>query len=171
MPPPAPTPPRRAFRGLTATAALVALVLVLGACGDDSGSASNPASAQRPGAGRGLFAQTPAVRACLQKQGVALPAGGGRRFRGGAGTPSGDAPRTGTNATPPSGTNATPPSGTNATPPSGAGGGPGFARRDPAQFAKLQAALKKCGVTPPARGQGAPRQAAPTSTTPSTTAS
>jgi hypothetical protein len=168
-PTPTPTPPRRARRVLPAAAALVALVLVLAACGDDSGSAPNAASAQRPASGRGFFAQTPAVRACLKKQGVTLPdrpAGG--RFRGGAGAPgAGGAPPNGTNATPPAGAGDAPRTSTDGRPPAGAGGRPGFAGRDPAQFAKLQAALKKCGVTPPVRGQGGRRQA-PTTTTPTT---
>jgi hypothetical protein len=170
--PPVPTP-RRALRVLAAAAALVALVLVLGACGDDSGSASNAASPQRPGPGRGFFAQTPEVRACLRKQGVTLPAGGGR-FRGNRG-----APPTGTTAQPPAGTTTQPPAGPGGVPPTGANGAPtpgaggpprGAGRGDSAQFAKLQAALRKCGVTPPVRGQGGRRQA-PTTTTPSTTAS
>lgn len=166
MPPAAP-PPRRALVVLPAAATLLALVLVLAACGDDSGSASKAASAQRPGPGRGLFAQTPEVRACLQKQGITLPDGAGRRFRDGAGPRPGAAPPTGTSTVPRSGAAGAPPTGTNAVPPAGAGGRPGFARRDPAQLAKLRAAMRKCGVTSPAGGQGGPRQA-PTTTTPGT---
>ncbi len=151
--PTAPAPARHRARALVVGAAVaLALLVTLSACGDDGGSSSNPAPTAGPGAGRGFIAQDPKVRACLQKQGVTLPdrSAAGRRFRGG----------------PPTGTNAQPPTGTNGQRPPRARGRPGGFRRDPAQFAKLQAALKKCGVTAPARGQGGPRQqAAPTTTT------
>jgi hypothetical protein len=150
---------------------LVATALVLAACGGASGSPSNAAFAGQRSR-RGFVAQTPKVRACLQKQGVTLPRGGGR-FRGNGGPPpagTSTLPRTGTNAQPPSGAGGPPP-GAGGPPPGAGGPRRGGARRDPAQFAKLRAALKKCGVTPPARGPGAPRPATPTSTTPSTTAS
>jgi hypothetical protein len=157
---------------LPAAAALLALVLVLAACGDDSGSTPTTASAQRPGAGRGFFTQTPEVRACLQKQGITLPQGGGRFRRNGGAPPTGTTaqPPAGTTAQPPAGAGGAPPAGADGAPPAGNGGPRGAGRRDPAQFAKLQAALKKCGVTPPARGQGG-RPQAPTTTTPATTAS
>jgi hypothetical protein len=131
--------------------------LALAACGSDSttsGSATtSPASTPGPGIGRG-FAQDPRVRACLQKQGITLPA---RRPGGAGGRRFGGAPPTGTTTTPRTGTNARP----------GSRGS-----RDPAQFAKLQAALKNCGVQMRGgRPGGAPPNGAPAQTTPSASAS
>jgi hypothetical protein len=135
--------------------------LALAACGSDStssGSATtSPASARGPGTGRG-FAQDPTVRACLQKQGIALPARRpGGRPPGAGGRRYGGAPPTGTTTTPRTGTNARP----------GSRGD-----RDPAQFAKLQAALKKCGVQMRGgRPGGAPPNGAPAQATPSASTS
>ena len=136
-----------------------AFSLTLAACGGDSESGGSPASQGGPGSGRG-FAQDPEVRACLQKEGVTLPQGGRGRPPGGGARPDGSGRPTGTNAVPPTGTNARPPGGTDARPPGGAG-------RDPERFAKMRAALQKCGVEigngPPG---GAPPNGAPTQTTP-----
>jgi hypothetical protein len=137
--------PRRIARPLAAIVALLAPLPALAACGGGSasaGAASSAAAGQRAGGGRG-FVRDPMVRACLAKQGITLPArrggGGARGYRG--------TPPTGTIPRPPTGADARPPTGTNARPP----GGPG---RDPAQFAKLRAALKKCGVQPRGGGPG-----------------
>lgn len=132
-------PSRNVRRPLVAGVALVALLLALSACGSDSSSsASTNASSTNGGPqqrrGGGFFAQSATVRACLKKQGVALPDRATRR--GG----------------PPGATT------TNGRPPAGANGRRfGGVRRDPAQFAKLRAALKKCGVqTPSVRPDGGP---------------
>ncbi|MEA2155262.1 MAG: hypothetical protein QOE11_1402 [Solirubrobacteraceae bacterium] len=142
---------RRTIRSLVAGAALLGLVLALAACGGGSSqSASSPGAAggqARPG-GRGGFAaaQDPKVQACLKQQGVTLPAPARRGGAPGAGT------------------------GTNTRPPAGVGGRPpGGQQRDPAQFAKLRAALAKCGVQLPSRPGGPP--GGPGQTPTSTTAS
>jgi hypothetical protein len=131
-------------RPLVAGVALLGLVLALAACGGGSSPSGAAGGRQRgPGGGGFAAARDPKVQACLKQQGVALPArrGGGRPGTGAATTPR-------------------PPTGTTARPPGGV-------RGDPAQFAKLRAALAKCGVQLPDRGPGgpgAPAQA-PTSTT------
>jgi hypothetical protein len=119
--------------------ALAAAALVLSGCGGGGSPATagsnSPATAASPaGPGGGPFASlTASQRSCLAKQGVSPPDG----RRNGQGPPNGQ-----------------PPSGTNGQPPAD---GPG---RDPARFQKLQAALKKCGVSLPGRppGGGAPGQ-------------
>jgi hypothetical protein len=133
-------------------APVIALVIVLGlaACGGGSGSGSgtNASANQQPNGGRG-FLSDPKVQACLKKQGVTVPSGG-RRPNGG-GPPNGQ---------PPGGGNGQPPTGTNGRPQGGQG--------NSAQFQKLRAALQKCGVNFPNRGNGAP---APNQGTTSTSAS
>jgi hypothetical protein len=146
----------RSVRPLVAGAALLTALLALAACGGGSKTTSTPTTAAAAQRGRGGFgfAQDPKVRACLQKQGVTLPTGGagrggprngrppggagGRRFNGGTGPTGAGGPAGATGPTGPAG-------------PNGRGGG---LRRDPAQFAKLQAAMKACGVQVPARRPG-----------------
>lgn len=137
-------------RSLAAAAALLATGLALTACGGDA-EGSGPASGQPPDRARGGLAADPQVRACLSKQGVTLPARGGR-----GGRPPGGRPPAGTNARPPTGTTTQP-----------RRGGPG---RDPAQRAKLQAALKACGVAPTDRRGPPTAGATPTQTVPSAAA-
>jgi hypothetical protein len=135
-----------AARRLVAIASGLLLVLGLAACGGDSQGAAAPAG-QR---GQGPFgiAQDPQVRACLKTHGVTLPARGRR-----SGPPPGAGPRTTTGAQ----------TTTGAPPPR-----PRGPRRDPAQFAKLQAALKACGVSAPAGRRGTARGGPPpTQTAPS----
>ncbi|HVP02674.1 MAG TPA: hypothetical protein VMT10_08900 [Solirubrobacteraceae bacterium] len=137
---------------LLAVPAAAALVLGLTACGGSSGqnatASADPGIAQGGGARQGgpaMFANAK-VRACLRKQGVAFP-----------GRPSG-----GQGGQPPSGQTGTAPQGTppgapqGGQPPSGIGSGGTPANS--AQFKKLQAALKACGVTmpsgPPSGGSG-----------------
>jgi hypothetical protein len=99
----------------------------------------------------------PKVQACLKKQGVTVP-----DFRRGSGPPP-----SGGNGQPPSGQ---PPSGGNGQPPSGQrprNGGFG----NSAQAQKLRAALQKCGVTLPNRGQNGPPQQQQDATSTDTTAS
>ncbi len=97
------------------------------ACGGDSPSTTSQAAQQQPGNGGRGFLQDPKVRACLQKQGVTLPA-----------------LRRPPNGQPPSGQ---PPNG---QPPNGQ-----RPNRDSAQIEKLRKALRKCGVTL-GNGNGAP---------------
>jgi hypothetical protein len=137
--------------------ALLTALLTLAACGGGSKTTSTTASAstaaQRGTGRRGGFgfAQDPKVRACLQKQGVSLPTGGAGR-----GGPRYGARPTGANGRPPYGrTGPTGAAGASGpTGPTGPNGRPGGFRRDPAQFAKLQAAMKACGVQMPARRPG-----------------
>jgi hypothetical protein len=113
--------------------ALGGVLLALGVAGCGGSSSSSSSSGSTAGAAgaapgqRGGFASDPKVAACLKQAGIALPTG--RRRVGGTrtGPPSG-APRTGTNG----------------APPAGASG----------RFAKMQAALKKCGISLPNRGPG-----------------
>jgi hypothetical protein len=133
--------PSSSARLLAAAATGAVLVLALAACGGDS-STGAPAAGQR-GAGAGRFAADPTVRACLKTHGVAQPAGGARvRPPGG--------PRITTNGQP------QPQQPTTTAP-----GRRRQARRDPAQFAKLRAALKACGVQPPTGRPGGPPAGAP----------
>jgi hypothetical protein len=128
---------------MSAPLALLALAVTFSVSGCGGSSSSDTSTT---GAGRGGFFQSATVRACLKKQGVALPSfprNGARRRPGGFG-----GPRTGTTPT---------------RAPRGRFGGPGSAR-----FAKLRKALRTCGVSfrggpggPP--GQGAPPAGAPTS--------
>jgi len=139
-----------------ASVVAVGLSLTLVACGgsDSSSSASANGGASttgRPGDGGG-FNLTAAQTACLKKEGVTLPGGGqrpgGQRPNGTGTTPNG-APPAGARTTP----NGAPPNG---GPPTGGQrgqGGPGGAN-----FQKLQAAMKKCGIDMPQRPQGAPGQ-------------
>lgn len=134
---------RRAALPLVASAVLVGAVLALAACGGSSSksaAAATPAG-QGPGGGR-RFLRDPKVAACLKKQGVTLPT-----FRGGPGRGGPPPAGSGTNAQPPTSTNPRPPAGRNGR----RFGGP---RGNPAQFAKMQAALKKCGVSLPNRRFG-----------------
>jgi hypothetical protein len=148
-------------------APVIALVLVLGlvACGGDSGSGSATTASQGANAGRNFLAD-PKVQACLKKQGVTVPSG--RRPNGGNGQPPGDGsgqPPAGGNGQPPAGGNEQPPAGGNGQPPTATNGRPPGAQRNSAQFQKLRAALQKCGVTFPNRGNGAPPPSQDTTTT------
>jgi hypothetical protein len=143
--------PRPSYlRPLLAGGALLGLVMALAACGGSSSSGATPttgASGQRPGGGLFAAARDPKVQACLKKAGVTLPNFGG------------PPPGTGTRTAPPP-----PATGTNARPPAGAGGRRfGGGGGDPAQFAKVRAAMAKCGVKLPARPAGAPAAPATTS--------
>jgi hypothetical protein len=135
------TTPRRS-RAAT-VAVLAAATVALGACGSSSGSSpSASSSAQQPQQGQrqgGPFASLSAsARACVEKQGVTLPAGG----RPGNGQPPNGQPG-------------------NGQPPAGAGQRPANSDR----FAKMRAALKKCGVNLPNRPPGGgPPQGAPAGT-------
>jgi hypothetical protein len=127
-----------------AVGVLAAAALVLSACGGGSSSTSTAASAgsgagtgSQAGAGGprggGLFASlTASQRSCLAKQGVTPPTGPNGARPNGQGPPNGGAP------------------GANGQPPAGGG-----VRNSP-RFQKMQAAMKKCGVTLPARPPGAP---------------
>jgi hypothetical protein len=130
--------PRPTFlRPLAAGVAVLGLALALAACGGST--PANAPTSTGPGGQRGggfAAAQDPKVQACLKKAGATLPSFGGRR-------PGAGPPATGTQTAPRRPAGATP----------RAPGGPG---RDPAQFAKLRAALAKCGVTLPDRGPGGP---------------
>lgn len=141
-----------------ASVVAVGLSLTLVACGgsDSSSSASANGGANTTGRrGGGGFNLTAAQTACLKKEGVTLP---GRGQRPGGQRPNG----TGTtpDGMPPAGARTTP----NGAPPNGGPpnsgqrgqGGPGGAN-----FQKLQAAMKKCGVDMPQRPQGAPGQGGP----------
>jgi hypothetical protein len=128
-------------------AAVTVVALGVTACGGGSSSTSTASSsaAQQQNGGRRGFLSDPKVQACLKKQGVTLAAG-----RRNGGPPNGQPP----NGQPPTGTNRRPPTGTNGN------------RPNSARFQKLRAALQKCGVTLPNRGQnGQPPQAAPSGTT------
>ena len=130
--------------------AVLALGLLLGACGSSGGSSSATASAnqqQRPRGG--FFNLTAAQRSCLQKQGVTLP-----------NRPQGQGP-------PPSGQPGAPPNGQQGAPPNGQPPTGRRFNRDPAQFKKLRTAAAKCGITLRGPGQGAPPGAGQTQTQPS----
>jgi hypothetical protein len=119
----------------------------LTACGGGSGSASTSASSSAAANGTGagaangggtagganLFSDAK-VQACLKAAGIAVPTAGARPSGAGA---------------PPSGVR---PSGAAGARPSGSGFGGGFGG---ANGTKIQAALKACGITLPARGSGA----------------
>jgi hypothetical protein len=136
---------RRGARPFVIGVVLLVALLVFGGCGGDSQSAgassTQPSQRATGGGGRG-FAADPKVRACLAKQGITLPTGrpGGGRFGRRGGAP----PRTGTNARPPS-----------------------QPRGGSARFAKLRAALTKCGAQVPAPGAGRGRRPRQTQTVPS----
>jgi hypothetical protein len=122
------------------------LVAGLTACGGSSSgsnSASTSTTGQQANARPGAFSD-PKVQACLKKQGVTVP-----DFRRGSGPP-------------PSGGNGQPPSGQR---PRNGGFG------NSAQAQKLRAALQKCGVTLPNRGQNGPPQQQQDATSTDTTAS
>ncbi|MEN3285509.1 MAG: hypothetical protein V7607_6649 [Solirubrobacteraceae bacterium] len=130
------------------------LVAGLTACGGSSsgsGSASTSTTGKQANARQGVFSD-PKVQACLKKQGVTVP-----DFRRGSGPPAngGNGGSGGGNTQPPSGSNGQ-------RPRNGASG-------NSAQAQKLRAALQKCGVTLPNRGQNGPPQqqqdATPTDTT------
>jgi hypothetical protein len=134
--PPRSSSARRPARFLAAAGAVSVLAAGLTACGSSSsGSGSTSTTGQQANARQGAL-QDPKVQACLKKQGVDLS--GFRR-------PNGQ----GSNGQPPSGGNGQPPSGQG--PPNG-----GFGNS--AQGQKLRAALQKCGVTLPNRGQNGPPQ-------------
>jgi hypothetical protein len=127
------------LRPVALALACTLLAVVLASCGGGGGSGSGTTSSSNPqGAqqrrGFGALAGDPKVRACLQKQGVTLPS-----------RPNGP--------------------GGNGGPPSG-GGTPGGRRpgQNSARFQKLQKALKACGVTLPAPGQGGPAGSSQTQT-------
>ncbi|SDI84978.1 pilus assembly protein FimV [Frankineae bacterium MT45] len=111
--------------------------------------ATGAAGASGAAGGRGGLFSDSKVQQCLTAAGISIPTGGGAGGAGGAGgtPPSGAMPSGG--GTPPSGF----PSG--GARPSGAPGG-----MDSAQQAKIQAALKACGISLPTGGAGAPASAA-----------
>jgi hypothetical protein len=127
---------------------LVAGLTACGGSGSGSGSGSTSAAGQQANARQGAFSD-PKVQACLKKQGVTVP-----NFRRGSGPPA-----NGGNG----GGNGQPPNGSNGQRPRNGGFG------NSAQAQKLRAALQKCGVTLPNRGQSGPPQqqhdATPTDTT------
>jgi hypothetical protein len=134
------------LRPVSLALACLVLAVVLAACGGGSsstGSVSTQAAQGRRGFGG--FAADPKIRACLQKQGVTLPARGNRPG-GSGGPPPGGGAGGGTPGYGP--------------PPGGRRPGQGFARSP-----KLQKALKACGVTLPAPGQGGPAGPSQTQTT------
>jgi hypothetical protein len=131
-------PQSLSLRPVALAFACALLAVVLASCGGSGSGSSSTGSANAQGTnaqgaqqrrGFGGFANDPKVKACLQKQGVTLPA---RR-------------------NPPPAGGGTPPAG-GGTPPAG-GRRPG---QNGAQFQKLRNALKACGVTLPAPGQGGP---------------
>jgi hypothetical protein len=129
------------------------LVAGLTACGGSSsgsGSASTSTTGQQANARQGAFSD-PKVQACLKKQGVTVP-----DFRRGSGPPA-----NGGNG----GGNTQPPSASNGQRPRNGGFG------NSAQAQKLRAALQKCGVTLPDRGQNGPPQRQQDATPSDTTAS
>jgi hypothetical protein len=131
------------------------LVVGLAACGSSSsGSTSTATTGQQANARQGAL-QDPKVQACLKKQGVDLS---GLRRPNGQGSngqpPGGGSGNGGNDQTPPNGQ----------APPNG-----GF--RNSAQGKKLRAALQKCGVTLPNRGQNGPPQQQQDATPSDTTAS
>jgi hypothetical protein len=129
------------------------LVTGLAACGGSSsgsGSASTSTTGQQANARQGVFSD-PKVQACLKKQGVTVP-----NFRRGNGPPA-----NGGNG----GGNSQPPNGSNGQRPRNGGFG------NSAQAQKLRAALQKCGVTLPNRGQNGPPQQQPDATPSGTNAS
>jgi hypothetical protein len=131
--------------------ACAVLAVVLASCGSgSSGSSSTGSTSTQAAQGRrpfGGIAADPKIRACLQKQGVTLPARPNRPGGSGGPPPGGGAPGYGQ-----------PPGG--GPPPGGRRPGQGFA-----QNPKLQKALKACGVTLPAPGQGGPAGTSPSQTT------
>ena len=138
---------RRPARFVAAAGAVSVLAVGLTACGSSS-SGSTSTTGQQANARQGAL-QDPKVQACLKKQGVDLS--GFRRPN-----------RQGSNGQPPSGGNGQPPSGQG--PPNG-----GF--RNSGRGQKLRAALQKCGVTLPNRGQNDPPQQQQDATPSDTTAS
>jgi hypothetical protein len=123
------------LRPVALALACAVLAVVVASCGGGSGSGSGSSStgaantqAGQQRRGFGALASDPKVKACLQKQGVTLPARPNRPPSGGGTPPAGGAPPAG-------------------------GRRPG---QNPAQFQKLRQALKTCGVTLPAPGQGGP---------------
>jgi hypothetical protein len=135
------------LRPVALALACALLAIVLASCGSGSsasgsGSTGSTNAQAAQGRGAGGFAGDPKVRACLEKQGVTLPA---RRNR-------------------PPGSGGTPPSG---SPPAGAR----RPRQSPAQAQKFQKALKACGVTLPGPGQGGPGGAPPAGQTQTQTTS
>jgi hypothetical protein len=149
---------RRPARALAAVGAVSIIVAGLTACGSSSlgsGSASTSTTGQQGNARRGVFSD-PKVQACLKKQGVTVPdfrRGGGPPANGGSGSENGQGP---------SGGSGQPPNGQR---PRNGGFG------NSAQAQKLRAALQKCGVTLPNRGQNGPPQQQQDATPSDTTAS
>jgi hypothetical protein len=140
---------------LSAFALVVALAL--SACGGSSGNDAQDGSASTgssngQGNGPNAALQDPDVQKCLKKQGVTVPTA----------PPGGNG-----NGQMPYGGGPPPQDGEQQAPPDGErprnGGGPG------GMSGELRAALKKCGVTLPDAGQGAPPGR--TSTTTATTVS
>jgi hypothetical protein len=124
---------------LVSTLAVAATSLGLVACG---GSSNSTTTVQAGGGGARAAFSDPKVAACLKQHGVTVPTG--RRGQGGSGgRPSGTTP-----VAPPSTT------GTNPQRPPGATGRRGFPGANSAQFQKLRAAMKACGVTVPNGGPG-----------------
>ncbi len=134
------------------TLAVIA-VLGLSACGGSSGDAQGDSGSAGSSSGRqnggGPFAalQDKKVQACLKQQGVTVPTApaGGQQPNGNGQPPSGYGPPQ----------NGQPPSGDGQRPQGGFGGG--FSD-------ELRAALKKCGVDLPQRGQRPPGQTQTTTT-------
>jgi hypothetical protein len=115
-----------------ATALAVLATVALGACGGGGGGSNNSSTTTNPAGGPQRFTLTADQRACMEKNGAPAPSG---PPAGGATTQTG------------------PPPGATGTPP------PGAVRRigNPQDFAKVQAAAKKCGVSLPQGGpQGGP---------------
>jgi hypothetical protein len=134
-------------------AVTVAASLTLAACGSgDSGSSAASGTGTQSagssttgtsGTGRGMM--TAAAQACLKKEGVTLPS----RPAGTGGGGYGDG------GTPPQGGGYGLPGGTGGPPQGGTGSGGFGGTMTDAQRTKMQAALKKCGVTF-GQGQGGP---------------
>jgi hypothetical protein len=146
---------RRPPRFLAAAGAVSVLALGLAACGGSSPGSTSTTS-QQSSARRGVFSD-PKVQACLKQQGVEVP---NLRRRSGQGS----------NEQPPSGGSGQPPNGGNGQPRSGQGP-PNGGFSNSARGQELRAALQKCGVTLPNRGQNGPPQRQQDATPSDTTAS
>jgi hypothetical protein len=117
-----------------ATALAVLATVALGACGGGGGGSTDSSTSTNPAGGPQQITLTADQRACMEKNGAPVPSG------------------------PPAGgttTQAGPPPGATGAPPSG-----GAVQRigNPQDFAKMQAAAKKCGVSLP---QGGPQSGPP----------
>jgi hypothetical protein len=136
------------------------VALAVSACGgSDAGSGASAGSAStQPARGPGAALRDPKVQACLKKQGVTLPQGGG------AGPQNGYPPANGYGGGTSGGggggaPNGGPPPTMNGQAPRGGGQG------DRMQFEKLRKALAACGVQGFGRGQRPPAQTTTGATT------